>query len=252
MPAVAHSNEESTTRPIHHKFDTPKLRLRFDDLLATGNDIFLKHVEASKDLEKQVQNVLNLLYAPDSIRPGTRSVTFVIAAFEGVAYTTGIELDNDHKEIHFSLNHINAVKKEIRHELLGVICHELVHCFQWDAQGTAPGGLIEGIADWVRLNAGLGAAHWRKEASGNWDQGYQHTGYFLDYLEQRYGRGTVSRINAELREEQYNEDDFWPKCCKGKTVDALWKDYRKSLEQEHDSTPRDPVEPIPTHPSRSS
>ena len=45
---------------------------------------------------------------------------------------------------------------------------------------TCPGGLIEGIADWVRLRAGLGAKHWKQEADGKWDAGYQHTGYFLE------------------------------------------------------------------------
>lgn len=42
--------------------------------------------------------------------------------------------------------------------------HEMVHCWQRNAHGTAPGGLIEGIADWVRLKAGLVPPHWKREA----------------------------------------------------------------------------------------
>ncbi len=38
--------------------------------------------------------------------PPTRSVTVVLRDMGGVAYTTGTELDNDHKEIHFSLGYI--------------------------------------------------------------------------------------------------------------------------------------------------
>ena len=90
----------------------------------------------------------------------------------GVAYTTGTDLDNDHKELHFSLNYIANNGGVSRDEILGVICHELVHCFQWAANGTCPGGLIEGVADWVRLRAGLGAKHWKREAGGKWDGGY--------------------------------------------------------------------------------
>ena len=88
----------------------------------------------------------------------------------GVAYTTGTDLDHDHKELHFNLNYIaNTKAASKREELLGVLCHELVHCFQWAANGTCPGGLVEGVADWVRLRAGLAAGHWKQEASGKWD-----------------------------------------------------------------------------------
>jgi hypothetical protein len=41
-----------------------------------------------------------------------------------------------------------------------------VHCYQWDAEGTCPGGLIEGVADWVRLNCDLSPPHWKKEVDG--------------------------------------------------------------------------------------
>lgn len=113
-------------------------------------------------------------------RPPTRSVTIILRHMGGVAYTTGIDLDHDHKELHFNLSYILNTKSPKRQELLGVICHELVHCFQWAANGTCPGGLIEGMADWVRLRAGLGAVHWKQEAGGKWDGGYQHTGFFLE------------------------------------------------------------------------
>ena len=33
-----------------------------------------------------------------------------------------------------------------RHEIQGVLTHEMVHCFQYNAKETCPGGLIEGIA----------------------------------------------------------------------------------------------------------
>ena len=94
-----------------------------------------------------------------------------------------------------------------------------------------PGGLIEGIADWVRLRAGLGAKHWRQEADGNWDAGYQHTGYFLEYLEQRFGKGTVRRINGRLGEGQYDEKKLFQDCCGGHSVDQLWKDYGDDLKK---------------------
>lgn len=157
-------------------------------------------------------------------------MTFILRDYSGLAYTTGTELDNDHKEIHLSCSFLAKLTDEgARHEILGVICHELVHCFQFAAQGTAPGGLIEGVADWVRLNAGLAARHWKREAQGRWDAGYQKTGYFLEYLEQRFGEGTVRRMNGVLGEGKYDEKALFARCCGGKEVEELWRDYGEEI-----------------------
>lgn len=32
---------------------------------------------------------------------------------------------------------------------MGVLVHEMVHCFQYNAKGTCPGGLVEGIAGMI-------------------------------------------------------------------------------------------------------
>lgn len=65
---------------------------------------------------------------------------------DGIAYTIGSDLDNDHKEIHFSTRYIENIKSGTKDEILGVLTHEMVHCFQYNAKGTCPGGVIEGIA----------------------------------------------------------------------------------------------------------
>lgn len=221
------------------RFPLPKLRLEIRDLNHDGADDFLAAVGANKALATSVQSVLSLLYwSPESQTttvPPTRSVTLVLRSMEGVAYTTGSELDSDHKEIHFSLDYIRGIaasRKE--HEIMGVLTHEMVHCYQYNAFGTCPGGLIEGIADWVRLNSNLSPPHWKKETSGKWDAGYQHTGYFLEYLEQRFGAGTVRRLNEKLRIVRYDEKRFWTEVC-GRPVEQLWGDYAKAVEKERKS-----------------
>ena len=151
---------------------------------------------------------------------------------EGVAFTTGSDLDDDHKEIHFSLDYIQGIPSaRQKDEIQGVLVHEMVHCWQWNALGTAPGGLIEGIADFVRLKAGLSPPHWKKEAGGQWDAGYQHTGYFLEWLESTLGEGSVRKINYALRDKKYEEDDFWEQLF-GRKVGPLWKEYEASLDKE--------------------
>lgn len=85
---------------------------------------------------------------------------------DGVAYTTGshtqvsciimacTQLERTianrtslaQKEIHFSLDHIKNSESRAKAEIEGVLTHEVVHCYQYNAKGTAPGGFIEGIA----------------------------------------------------------------------------------------------------------
>ena len=159
----------------------------------------------------------------------------------GVAYTTGIPIDSLHKEIHLNLAYAAKFLSDpprFREELIGVVTHEMVHAYQWDALGTAPGGLIEGIADFVRLKAGLAPPHWkRSEVPGRWDEGYQRTAYFLEWLEREYGEGSVARINEALRERVYKEEEFWEGIFGvEKDVKWLFKKYRQSLQEKEAET----------------
>lgn len=72
---------------------------------------------------------------------------------DGVAYTFGSD-DGSEKQVHFSLKHIvnshqgdTTEKKNtrVREEILGVLVHEIVHCYQYNGKGKAPAGLIEGM-----------------------------------------------------------------------------------------------------------
>ncbi|EON97687.1 putative pbsp domain-containing protein [Phaeoacremonium minimum UCRPA7] len=248
LPDRTAISESERTKPRddepEEKFPQPKLRLEIRSLDHPGAARFLSAVNASQVLKDAVHNVQRLLYArpsePTTHAPPTRSVTVVLRDMGGVAYTTGSELDNDHKEIHFSLGYIAGINprdgqpggaKRATDEITGVLTHELVHCYQYNGKGTCPGGLIEGIADWVRLNCDLSPPHWRRETSGKWDGGYQHTAYFLEYLEDRFGSGTVRRLNEKLRTQRYEEKGFWTELL-GRPVEQLWGDYVEKVKEE--------------------
>ena len=193
-------------------------------------------MDAGLYLSRAIEHVVAHLYtaygSPDI--PRVRSVTVILRPMGGVAYTTGLTLDDLHKEIHLSLQYVNGVISRnsalVRHELAGVITHEMVHCFQGNCEGTAPGGLIEGIADFVRLKAGLAPPHWNRapENRGHkWDEGYQKTAWFLEWLEQKRGAGTVSHMNHLMLKHKYHEDSFW-KGIFGTPVDKLWSEYKET------------------------
>ncbi|KAI8941745.1 hypothetical protein NX059_002949 [Plenodomus lindquistii] len=235
-PFSTFSSQLYLSTPTVKPLRDPLLRLELHDLSSKGTHAFLRLVHASHALSHAVSTVLTHLYSdmdPCYI-PGTRSITLILRSMDGVAYTTGKDLDADHKEIHLNTRYIASLPdSRQKDEILGVLVHEMVHCWQWSGLGTAPGGLIEGVADWVRLKAGLGPPHWRRSADCEWDAGYERTGYFLEWLEGECGGDVVRRLNGGLRECKYEEGRLWKECC-GKGVGRLWEEYRKSLGCEED------------------
>ncbi|KAI4375558.1 hypothetical protein MLD38_013413 [Melastoma candidum] len=133
-----------------------------------------------------------------------------------LAYTSG-------DEIHFNAGYFGKYEGNVTGEFAGVLYHEMTHVWQWDGNGATPTGLIEGIADYVRLKAGYVPSHWVKAGAGDrWDQGYDVTAWFLDYCN-GLRDGFVAKLNKKMR-TNYTEDYFVE--LLGKGVDQLWQDYK--------------------------
>ncbi len=71
------------------------------------------------------------------------TVVLVLRSMPGVAHTMGSDI---YKEIHFSLEYIAQNVDRAKDEIRGVLTHEMVHCYQYDGNGTSPSGFTEGIA----------------------------------------------------------------------------------------------------------
>ena len=149
-------------------------------------------------------------------RKNVQTVNLFIDVMGGVAYA----IDN---EIHVSNDYIGNYSGDVRREITGVLYHEMAHIWQWNGNGQTPGGLIEGIADFVRLKANYAPSHWVQAGQGDrWDQGYDVTAKFLDYCN-GLRNGFVAELNKKMKtgySAQYFVDLL------GKTVDQLWKDYK--------------------------
>ncbi|KAK1430323.1 hypothetical protein QVD17_12980 [Tagetes erecta] len=145
-------------------------------------------------------------------------VSVFIDDMDGVAYASN-------NEIHVSARYIQGYSGDVKTEFTGVLYHEMTHIWQWNGNGQAPGGLIEGIADYVRLKAGYAPSHWVKPKEGDrWDQGYDVTARFLDYCN-GLRNGFVAELNKKMR-GGYNNGFFVE--LLGKTVDQLWAQYKAS------------------------
>lgn len=94
---------------------------------------------------------------------------------------------------------IQGIKGDIKTDFNGVLFHEMTHVWQWNGKGQAPGGLIEGIADFVRLKANYVPNGWVKPGQGQrWDEAYSITARFLDYCN-GLKKGFVAELNKKMR-----------------------------------------------------
>ncbi|XP_016452977.1 uncharacterized protein LOC107777464 [Nicotiana tabacum] len=149
-------------------------------------------------------------------RKNVQKVSMFVDDMGGVAYTSN-------NEIHVSARYIQSYSGNVKREIAGVLLHESTHVWQWNGNGGAPSGLIVGIADYVRLKAGLAPSHWVKPGQGDrWDQGYGVTARFLDYCNS-LRNGFVAQLNKKMRNGYSNQ--FFVDLL-GKTVDQLWRDYK--------------------------
>ncbi|KZV22186.1 hypothetical protein F511_07885 [Dorcoceras hygrometricum] len=175
---------------------------------------------------KQVMEVINnfvwriLEQHTTAERKNVPVLNLFISDFPGpIAYTNG---DN----INFSSRAIENFppgKVFARFHFCAIMYHEMTHIFQWSGNRTAPGGLTEGVADYVMVKSNFYARPYPKPGLGSrWDEGYAVTERFLEYCDSLRPGFTVA-LNKMMR---YSYSDNYFKVLLGKPVDQLWRDYK--------------------------
>jgi hypothetical protein len=146
----------------------------------------------------------------------------------------------------------------------GAMVHETVHVVQGYGYGGNPGWLVEGIADYIRffkyepgkarLAVAAGTVALASAPAGQgplltlpallpgpppgtprptradrarYDGSYRVTAAFLAFVTEKYDRALVRKLNAAMREGNYNEEIF--KDLTGKTVRELDEEWRATL-----------------------
>lgn len=76
----------------------------------------------------------------------------------------------------------------------------------------------------MRLREGLAPLHWEKYSDGSWEDAKEDVwAHFLDWMEWRFGDGTVRALNFRLK-EGFSQDLF--KDLTGLHIEDLWVRYR--------------------------
>ncbi|MFD0765512.1 basic secretory protein-like protein [Mucilaginibacter lutimaris] len=142
---------------------------------------------------------------------------FIDTAYHGVAAT-------DNGRVVFSPAYMTKHPNDI-----DVVTHEVMHIAQdYGNFEDGPGWLTEGIADYVRNEHGVAneAAKWKLpdfKPTQNYDNAYRVTARFLLWVETKVKKGTVKKLDSQMRDHSYSPAS-WNKLT-GKSVDELWKTY---------------------------
>jgi hypothetical protein len=145
-----------------------------------------------------------------------RVVFFVNPAYTGVAATANGIVDYNPKWL------------RDHPEDIDVVTHEVMHIAQAYPNGSAPGWLTEGIADYARYVYGVNnqAGNWKLpdyKAEQRYTNSYRTMARFLVWLDQHGYPKLVNQLDAAARTRTYTPEIWQQKT--GKTLDELWASY---------------------------
>lgn len=205
-----------------------------------GSTIYERIVPDPQNLIREsIRGVVNTLYwsTADSI-PAIRKINYTIEDVEGISAKGGgvpeISIFYSTRWVEQAAN--TGGDDKVLYETKGVLYHELTHGFQLEPQGIGSYGtnkiffaFIEGMADAVRAHNGYFPATNRKPG-GHWLDGYQTTGFFLQWLTakdsdflRKFNRSTLEVVpwsfDAALKHVLGNQY----------TTDSLWEEYQREI-----------------------
>jgi hypothetical protein len=235
MPPVQVEEDEVEIAAEQRSPLNPMAQLNIDiefinkDMLSTGSQLFYQSIpNPATFLRDLILAVVNQLYCYDLENcPPLKQLHFYLEHIDSgapayvtndrIALISTLHLNSTYLAKFMHLGKTNSLKSstkppckpldiqrpalaQLQHEIAGVLTHELVHIFQYDGQGKAPGGLIEGLADLVRLRCGYIPRHWSPMHAlpDRWDCGYEKTAFFLTWFEEFWIRQSSVKPDRPL------------------------------------------------------
>ncbi|MCU4154763.1 hypothetical protein J1N10_02175 [Carboxylicivirga sp. A043] len=213
-------------------------RINFVNKTLGGNgDLYTELVPKPIELINQVcLDVCRILYRSVDEVDVLRILDYSIEDIETISAKGG---NAPHINIFFSSSYLQQKKgilsdEELVAEIVGVLYHELAHGYQYSPKGAGGYqkgadyfGVIEGIADYVRLNAGYSSYDYRKPG-GHWNDGYKTTAFFIDWLCTK-DKDFAYQLNLSAKTIV---PWSWEAACQdilSASVEDLWNEYQTYL-----------------------
>jgi hypothetical protein len=201
---------------------TPTLNFENRDTTSQGQ-LFTDAVPDPSDLVwGATHDACRVLFRSPSEVKAIDELTLIVENYSGIAGVSGTTL-----RISTSyLKKQSDAGRDLPREIAGIMRFTTSLVYQHDGSQTAPGWLMSGIADFVRLESGYLDRDVSK--GGNYDDSSQTTAFFLDYLRTRR-TDVVYQINLRLApgEPAYTDDVFI--ALMGSDLATLWDEYQATL-----------------------
>ncbi|PXX29045.1 basic secretory family protein [Arenibacter sp. ARW7G5Y1] len=142
-----------------------------------------------------------------------------------------VKIDTSYNGVAYAQNGAITISSKWIHQHptdIDLITHEGMHIIQAYPNGSGPGWLTEGIADYVRHVYGVDnqRANWyltQYKDGQHYTNSYRITANFLVWTTANFDKELVKKLDYHLREKTYTPG-LWKKYT-GKTLDQLWKLY---------------------------
>ncbi|MDR2849914.1 MAG: basic secretory family protein [Verrucomicrobiota bacterium] len=221
-------------------FHYPEIRFKDEAAGTDGSRIYHRLVP---DPEAFIQQhalwvAQTLFWSATNAIPDVKRIRYCLRDTDGISAKSG---EPPEVSIFYSSRWIEKTAKAagdvpILYETRGVLYHELSHAYQWVPKGCGGYSLgtefwiyVEGIADAVRIRNGFHPIANRRPG-GSWRDGYQTTGFFLDWLTVK-DPDFIRKFNRSTHEiDPWSFDRSLKKIFGEKNgVDELWAEYQRFL-----------------------
>lgn len=224
-----------------NSFKYPEINFVNEAQGTEGWDIYNRIVPNPEELiNESILGVVKTLYwSPADSIPGVTKINYSIEDREGISAKGGSvpEISIFYSTRWVEQSAKNGGDEKVLYETEGVLYHELVHGYQLEPQGVGSYGtnkiffaFIEGMADAVRAHNGYFPDENRRPG-GHWLDGYQTTGFFLQWLTTK-DSDFLRKFNKSALEVVPWSFDGGIKYALGEenSIDDLWNDYQLFLE----------------------
>ena len=115
----------------------------------------------------------------------------------------------------------------------GAMIHETIHVIQRYRSRRNPGWLVEGVADYLRcFFFEPGQVRPVDPDTAKYNQSYQVTATFLDYVARTHDKDLVKKLNKAMREGTYTKAKF--EQITGKPLETLNEDWIASIRKDRE------------------